>query len=458
MILALLYGEGDFSKTLNICNNCGWDTDCNVGNVAAIMGSARGLAGIDYPKWRQPINDFLACSSVIGSMNITDIPAGALYIAKLAWALAGEEPPGFWNTIISRRINSCHFEFSGSTHAIRVRLGKSDAAQQAEITNTDEAAFSGARSLKVCLKSLSGGERVWVYKKTYYNSRDFHDSRYDPAFSPLLYPGQTVYGGAFLPEYGGDCRARMYVHDAAADTVIEGEAAVLRKGEWVQLSCRIPPLEAALIDEAGFAFDPQGTPVGTGAFVCMIDDLYFEGPPDYTIDCAKIPEDVWTPQHREISQFTRFKGLLYREGEELHLSCADHGEAYTGAYDWTDYSAAFTLRPVTGGCHWVQVRVQGAVRSYAAGFSAGGKLGLYKNERGYRPLEEIDFPWEAGRSYVITVRARGPSFTVSVDAGEYIRVTDTQAPYLRGCIGLAVRDGGHCACRRIKVRGEDPAF
>ncbi len=90
MILALLYGEGDFTDTLNICNMCGWDTDCNVGNVATIMGVRNGLDGINYEKWRKPINDFLACSSVMGSMNIMDIPYGASYIAKLAYAVAGE--------------------------------------------------------------------------------------------------------------------------------------------------------------------------------------------------------------------------------------------------------------------------------------------------------------------------------------------------------------------------------
>jgi ADP-ribosylglycohydrolase len=448
MILALLYGEGDFSDTLNICNRCGWDTDCNVGNVAAIMGTARGLEGIDYQKWRRPINDFLACSSVLGSLNITDIPSGASYMAKLAWALAGEELPGVWKEIIPRRMDSCHFEYPGSTHAIRVRLESGAAGARTEIANTNETAFSGSRCLKVYAAPLGPGERVLVYKKTYYTSRDFHDSRYDPAFSPLVYPGQTVYGSAFLPEYGRDCLVRMYVHDAGTDTIIAGEPAAPRKGEWVQLSCPIPPGTAALIDEAGFAFDMRD---GGADFIGMIDDLYFEGPPDYTIDFAGTPEDWWTPTHREITQFTRLKGLLFREGEELHLSCADFGEAYTGGHDWTDYTAEFTLRPVTGGCHWGNLRVQGAIRSYGAGFSAGGKLGLYKNENGYRPLVEIPFPWETGRSYVLTVKARGPSLTVSVDGGEYLSFTDTESPYLRGGIGLSVREGGRCAFRRVRV-------
>ena len=47
MVMALLYGDGDFSRTIQIANMAGWDTDCNVGNVGAIMGVAVGWTGID---------------------------------------------------------------------------------------------------------------------------------------------------------------------------------------------------------------------------------------------------------------------------------------------------------------------------------------------------------------------------------------------------------------------------
>ena len=144
MVLALLYGEGDFSDTLNICTMCGWDTDCNVGNVATIMGVRNGLEGIDHEKWRAPVNDFLACSSVTGSRNITDIPAGALYFARLAAKQAEEELPGAWEEIAEKRPESCHFEFPGSTHGIRVWTdsldGREDRQRNVSIRNTDETA------------------------------------------------------------------------------------------------------------------------------------------------------------------------------------------------------------------------------------------------------------------------------------------------------------------------------
>jgi hypothetical protein len=432
--------------------------------VAAIRGTLRGLSGIDYEKWRRPINDFLTCSSVVGSLNIQDIPYGAGYIAKLAWALAGEDLPEPWKTIIDKRIDSCHFEYPGSTHAIRVRTENPGAgyaaAPEVELLNTDETANSGSRSLKVHVMPLEPGSRVYVFKKTHYTSKDYHDSRYDPSFSPLLYPGQTVHGAAFLPDYGSDCVAGMYVHNADTGEIIEGEKQTLKKGTWTALSLKIPPIKAGLIDEAGFVFDMQDLKRRQADLTCMVDDLYFDGTPDYTIDFSRIREDVWTGLHREITQFTRLKGLWYLEDNQAHLSCGDFGEVYTGRHDWKDYRAVFTIQPRAGNDHLVNVRVQGAIRSYAAGLTAGGRLGLYKNENGYRRLAETDFAWEAGKWYAVAVTVSGHCIKVEVQAEAggaekpdraCLDYTDTDAPYLSGGIGLSVRNGSRCAYSSIVI-------
>jgi len=450
MILGLLYGESDFSRTITITNMCGWDTDCNVGNVAAIMGVVCGLEGIDYQKWRKPINDFLTCSSVIGSLNIMDIPYGASYIAKLAWEIAEEELPVPYGDIIRNRIDSCHFEFPGSTHAIRIRTEHSSNTPEIEIMNTDETAHSGKRSLKIHVMPMHPANRTYIYKKTHYTSKDYHDSRYDPCFSPLLYPGQIVHGSIFVPDYGNDCEARLYVHNADNDSIIEGEKTVLKKGEWAELSLHIPHIEAGLIDEAGFAVDMAGPQKSSMDLTCMIDDLYFDGKADYSVDLAKVKEDTWTGLHREIMQFTRLKGLWYLEGDCAHLSCTDFGEVYTGRYDWTNYRAVFAIQPCAGNGHFVNVRVQGAIRSYAVGFTAD-KLGLYKNENGYRKLAETDFSWELGKTYDLNVTAEGPHIEIKV-TNKQISYTDNDAPYLKGCIGMSVRNNSHCAYRMIKVQ------
>lgn len=56
VVTGLLFGEGDFEQTICIVNMCGLDTDCSVGQAAAIMGVILGGEGIPR-KWKDPIED-----------------------------------------------------------------------------------------------------------------------------------------------------------------------------------------------------------------------------------------------------------------------------------------------------------------------------------------------------------------------------------------------------------------
>ena len=104
VVMALAYGGGDFSRTIQIANMAGWDTDCNVGNAGAILGVAVGLDGIDW-RWREPVNDLLIAASVIGTRNILTIPQCADLFCRLGRALAGVEAP----------LPRYHFRYRGST-------------------------------------------------------------------------------------------------------------------------------------------------------------------------------------------------------------------------------------------------------------------------------------------------------------------------------------------------------
>jgi ADP-ribosylglycohydrolase len=216
MILALLYGGGDFTQTLCIGAMCGWDTDCNVGNLGAIMGVMVGLERIDYARWIQPVNDFLATASVIGSLNHMDIPYGASYMAKLASTVSGSKLPPPWDMITSGRIDSCHFEYPGSTHAMEVRL--ENAACDAILFNSDEAAYTGSRSLKVHVPlPRHAKESVYIFSRTSLSPEDFTGTfNYGSGFSPRLYPGQTIHGSVMIPSYGSDCAVCLYARDAVS--------------------------------------------------------------------------------------------------------------------------------------------------------------------------------------------------------------------------------------------------
>ncbi|MBQ0077152.1 MAG: ADP-ribosylglycohydrolase family protein [Bacteroidales bacterium] len=54
--IGLLYGEGDFGKSIEIATRCGQDSDCNPATVGGVLGVARGLSGIPA-RWREPLEE-----------------------------------------------------------------------------------------------------------------------------------------------------------------------------------------------------------------------------------------------------------------------------------------------------------------------------------------------------------------------------------------------------------------
>ena len=449
--LALVYGEGRFDDTLNICNMCGWDTDCNVGNAACIMGVLLGLDAIGEEKWRRPVNDLCVRSGVMGDQNITDIPYGAAYIARMAYRLAGQEPPAEWKPLLEERIHDCHFNFPGSTHALEVR--SDGAANTARWINTDEDAHSGSRCLRFFATRLREGQRFYLHKRTYFWKEDFSDSRYNPAFSPILYPGQTVSGWLKVPGYGSDTWGCAYARDSRRDVTVCGERVRLpRGGAWQEVSVRIPPMDGGLIDEAGFCLWTPEEKVPKGyQLVVLADDLSFGGQPDYVLDFRLEKEEIWNEKHSEITQLTRMKGTACLAEGALRIGCGDVGEWYTGSSEWTDYAAEFEMRRLTGTRQYAMVRVQGAIRGYTAGFD-GNDLVIGKNDFGWRALARTPCPVPPGETVTLSVEARGNVIRVRC-GGTELRCADPERPWLRGAAGFGVQDGSEAEFRRVRIHG-----
>lgn len=453
MILSMLYGQGDFERTIEICCMCGWDTDCNAGNAGTVLGVLNGVQGIDWGKWRQPVNDFLACSSVIGCLNITDIPAGASYMAKCGYRLFHEDIPERWAPALSHP-EDCFFAYPGSTHAMCVRVQKDQRypyRTHSFLRSTSEASLSCGRALKLYCCRVTGGQAVDLYRRTYLHPADFQDSRYDPAFSPTLYPGERLRGWVCVPEYAGCCRAGLYVGFRGGEHLV-GTVRRCDPGEWIELTLEIPAGDG-LIEEAGFRFFVEGPDTDKAELCVLVDALVTDGQPDYTVRFANESVEYWKPTHQEITQFTQLKGLARLENTALHLCCDDFEEIYTGKISWEDYTVSGDFTPGAGTEHLLLFRVQGAIRSYAFGFSGDGTAVLLKNRGGYAVLKQCRYPWSCGKTYRLSVTAAGNAISCRINGETVIEYADAGRPYLHGAVGAAVRAQSQCRITQMSVRG-----
>ncbi len=437
IVLSMLYSDGSFDRSMHICNMCGWDTDCNAGNLGTIMGVLVGLDGIDYEKWRKPINDFYCASSIIGSLNIMDIPSDVKYIASLAEDVI---PP-------VKYMEPFDFVLKGSTHGFKARGLDADKGYLLYNLNTTESAESALR--------FSSDGDMYLYHRTYYSSKDFHDSRYDPAFSPLVYNGQTIAASLKNLAASRAVEAAIYVRDHHDGQMCHGSFVELAETA-ITLTYTIDAPKDICIDEVGLIVRGEKPDITLSRF-----EWY--GQPDYAIDISKEYMDVWTWGHKEISQFTYFKGYYGLEDDNskqvLSLSCADLAEMYTGSHAFTNYTLSAELIPQFGDCHSINARVQGAMRSYAAGLRRGcdgkGKIAIEKNDFGYVTLAETAFEWQCNETYHIDIDVTGNEIRVRVNGSPILRATDSQNPLLYGQCGISVRNGSHCHYRAFMLTGRE---
>ena len=125
IIHSLLHGAGDCSETLKIVNPCGWDTDCNSGNVGCLMGILVGVEGIDAGTnkgldWRGPVADRLYVPTADGDRGISDCVREAGHIIDMGHALAGEA------AFRPKNGAQFHFTFPGSVQGFQVQMGEGE--------------------------------------------------------------------------------------------------------------------------------------------------------------------------------------------------------------------------------------------------------------------------------------------------------------------------------------------
>ena len=72
VVIGLLYGNGDFGKTIEISTRCGQDADCNPSSAAGILGTMLGYNSIPY-YWKQGLKEAEGIKFKYTSTSLTDV-------------------------------------------------------------------------------------------------------------------------------------------------------------------------------------------------------------------------------------------------------------------------------------------------------------------------------------------------------------------------------------------------
>ncbi|MCY1489025.1 ADP-ribosylglycohydrolase [compost metagenome] len=439
LVMALIFGQGDLPRTVEIATMAGWDTDCNAGNAGAIVGTLQQVQP-SWDKYRKPINDFVVASGVTGTINVVDIPSFARELTVLALRLQGREAPALWVEDFERRGVRFDFDAPGATHGFRTEPFNQIAVKASAERHTENA----KASLEILLDRLERGQGGRIFWKPFYRRSDFDDERYRPMFTPLADDGQMVKFKLWLDPWNGDGNLRVasYVRRAMTGTIQETSAwHVPSASGWQDYEFTIPDGNGEAVDEIGILVEYFGRLKFLGRL--FLADFSVSGKGRAVIDPAKEVHE-WGG----ITRFTWNRGHWSLQQGRIHAHTATDADAWTGNAYLRDVSVVAELQPLSGASHLVVARAQGTSRFYAAGFENGEAVILLENH-GTTILARSPFRIEYGRSYAVDLKVEGGKLTFFVDGERVLQADDATLSY--GMAGLRMASAGRMSIGRLEV-------
>lgn len=278
IIHALLHGGDDFQKSLMIVNTCGWDTDCNSGNVGCILGIKNGLAGIDGgPDWRGPVSDRIYLATAEGGRGITDALTETYHLVNAGRTLAGATP------LAPKAGARYHFSLPGSVQGFTAE----DSGAVPGAVRVENVVSNGkirGHSLDIRYVGVAPGRSARVGTPTFVPSRQaaeyFIGRGYELHASPTLYSGQQLRAAVLADAQNlVPVEGSLYigVYDRADNqTIVRGPKTTLSPGQFSELSWKIPSTCGLPIAAVGIEISHVQLATGT----VYLDYLTWNGAPD----------------------------------------------------------------------------------------------------------------------------------------------------------------------------------
>jgi hypothetical protein len=443
--MAFLHGDDDFQRTLMIAATAGWDTDCNVGNVGALMGIKNGLDGIDRgPDFRTPVADRMYLPSAKPGSQITDAAVEAVRIANIGRRIQGIRP------VMPNGGMRYHFMLRGSLHGFRVR-GGDDATDGVTIDNVEigelaenAGVAADERALLIAYKNVSTGVVARVATDTFYPSEAYVGG-YEAIGSPNVYSGQLL--RARVVSGTSNVRAasvRLCVGVLEGDgalTWLCSHVTVIAPGEASTLQWTVPDTHGRMVGAVGIQVVGQ-----SGSGTVYLDWLDHSGVPAVSL-CP--PVDGAANKAWRASWITDLDRLEFSGHESTYpyrlVSNNGPKQAITGGHAWTGYRTTAHFEPHMAENFALLAGVRGLRRHVALEVTSAGTVKLvFRKDDTVEVIAEEAVKWVPDTVYALSVDLNASGTVIGVvDApGALIRVEGLiPMDDASGGVGMSVDSG-----------------
>ncbi len=265
--------------------------------------------------------------------------------------------------------------------------------------------------------------------------------------SPRLHPGQTVKGGVSVEKAEAALKLRLFVRvygEKDRLQVIYGPQLELSGDEYAKFQWTIGEIGVQPIAELGIEFSSASN---GGCF--YLDYLSWEGEPNVTLTRPELTGTMW--RRAWVQGIDTIGHPFYQEPYRL-IQNRGTGLLMQGTRDWRDYRVTADVTPHMVKSAGIAARVQGMRRYYALLLSGDQKLLLVKVRDQRQVLAEIEYQWELGCTYAMTLEVNGNNLKGSVNGDLLIEVDDSDQVFAGGAIALVCEEG-RTATHVVTVEG-----
>ncbi len=405
VIHALLHSNGNFQRGLMIANTCGWDTDCNSGNVGCILGILLGMEGIlAGPDWLGPIADRLYIPTADGGRCVSDAVTETLEIVKAARKIRGFE------YLTPKNGAKFNFAFPHSVQGFQ---------STAKLSNS---------SGELLIEAPTG--QTTVLTETFPAEAATHKTQgYGLYASPTLYPGQTVTATIQASKAVKASLCIQVLTSEVETKLICGPLKSLPANESINLSWDIPDVGGAPICSVGLQIQAE---IDSSV---SLDRLTWDGTPTVTFNRLPSPiyREAWVKGISDIIPWGEDEyRLVQNEGTGLFIQ---------GTRNWTNYTFEAEVTPHMASRAGIAVRVQGMRRYYALLLCRDKGLQIVKCLNQEAILAEAPIDWKLGETHNLRLAIEDNQLLAYLDGVLCLSTIDNETPLRNGAVGLILTEG-----------------